>query len=146
MNKIWLSISITFESLHYDAYWGIKYFFLISSKAKETHRSWLAGRNWQVVVAELLPVTWPQTSHLIGSNQIFNHDHDRSFSNDLRLTSNTEHEWCCYMSIFIWLTDRGRDGQWWSAVSRHRVVLYLLLVVVTGCITEWIYEETYMFV
>ena len=26
--------------------------------------------------AELIPVTWPQTSHLIGSNQIFNYDHD----------------------------------------------------------------------
>ena len=65
-----------YQSLHFDAYWGIKDIFLISSKAKETHRSWLAGRGWQVVVAELIPDTWPKTRHLIGSNQIFNHDHD----------------------------------------------------------------------
>ena len=36
-------------------------------------RSWLAGRRWQVVVAELMPVTRPRTSHIIGSNQLFNH-------------------------------------------------------------------------
>ena len=50
-------------------------FWLVQKPRK--HRSWLAGRGWQVVVAELIPVTWPKTSHLIGSNQIFNHDHDR---------------------------------------------------------------------
>ena len=60
-----------------DEYWGITGLSFISSKAKETHRSWLAGRGWQVVVAELIPVTWHKASHLIGSNQIFNHDHDR---------------------------------------------------------------------
>ena len=40
-------------------------------------RLWLAGRGGQVVVAELIPVIWPKTSHLIVSNQIFNRDHDR---------------------------------------------------------------------
>ena len=63
------------SSLNFDAYRGTKDLFLI--KAKEAHRSWLAGRGWQVVVAELIPVTWPKTSHLIGSNQISNLDHDR---------------------------------------------------------------------
>ena len=51
------------------------------SVSLETHRSWLAGRGWQVVVAELIPVTWHKASHLIGSNQIFNHDHDRIAKN-----------------------------------------------------------------
>ena len=55
----------------------ISFWLTVSSKARETHRSWLAGRGWQVVVAELIPVTWPKTGHLIGSNQLFSHDHDR---------------------------------------------------------------------
>ena len=38
---------------HFYAYWGIRYFFLLVQKTKETHRSWLAGRGWQVMVAEL---------------------------------------------------------------------------------------------
>ena len=53
-------------------------FWLVQKPRK--HRSWLAGRGWQVVVAELIPVTWPKTSHLTGSNQIFNHEHDRMSS------------------------------------------------------------------
>ena len=60
--------------MHIEA---LKISFWLVKKAKEKHRSWLAGHSWQVVVAELILVTWPQTSHLIGSNQIFNHDHDR---------------------------------------------------------------------
>ena len=38
----------------------------------EIHRSWLGG-GWLVVVAESIPIMWPQTSHVIGWNQIFNH-------------------------------------------------------------------------
>ena len=34
---------------------------------------------WQVMVATLLWVTWPKRSHLIHSNQVFNHGHDRMF-------------------------------------------------------------------
>ena len=50
-------------------------FWLVQKPWK--HKSWLAGRGWLVVVAELIPVTWLRTGHLIGSNQIFSHDHDR---------------------------------------------------------------------
>ena len=55
--------------------------FLIRSKGKETHRSWLAGRGWQVLFAELILLTWHKTSHLIGSNQLFNHDDYNSSGN-----------------------------------------------------------------
>ena len=66
-----------FSIFSFDTYWGIKDIFFIKFKSNETHRSLLADRGRQVVVAELIPVTWPKTSHLIGSNHIFNHDHNR---------------------------------------------------------------------
>ena len=51
-------------------------FWLVQKPRKHSGRG-LTGRGWQVVVAELIPVTWPKTGHLIGSNQILSHDHDR---------------------------------------------------------------------
>ena len=81
--SFWMESSVTHsKEYRFDAYRGIKVLFLICSKAKETHRSWFTGRGLQVVVAELIPITWHKTSHLIGSNQIFNHDNDRIKEND----------------------------------------------------------------
>ena len=61
-----------------------------------------SGRGWQVVVTELIPVTWPKTSHLIGSNQISNHGHDRMSHHILHkaitstIVNNVSHFLECY--------------------------------------------------
>ena len=50
--------------MHFDA---LKISFRLVQKPRKH-----TGRGWQVVVAELIPATWPKTDRLIGSNQVLN--------------------------------------------------------------------------
>ena len=108
----------------FDTYGSIKDLFWISSKANETHRLWSAGRGWQVVVAELIPVTWPKTSHLIGSYQIFYHDHDRIMKTD------REYDMCAWVDTFA--TFRGC-----THIKVWYVILMILLPPVIPIPTAW---------
>ena len=85
-------------------------------------RSWLTGRG------ELIPVTWPKTSHLI---QIFNHDHGR-MSN------------MCNFSETKNTTERGGGGgesQWYMMIivmTRTELTEQLMTTSNAHVLTDWL--------
>ena len=68
------------KALHFFSNFNSQFLlgFLHVNRQVVVDGTWLSGRCWRVSVAELIPITWPQTKHLIGRNKTFiNHHHDR---------------------------------------------------------------------